>query len=57
MNKKKIMGYTGLGYLALVMPRIFHRPQKSRETYYAHRGLHNNAEMRRKIPLRLLKKQ
>ena len=37
------MGYTGLGYLALVMPRIFHRPQKSRETYYAHRGLHNNA--------------
>ena len=43
MNKKKIMGYTGLGYLALVMPRIFHRPQKSRETYYAHRGLHNNA--------------
>ena len=43
MNGKKIAGYAGLGYLALVMPRIFQRPKRSREIYYAHRGLHNNA--------------
>ena len=56
MNKKKIMGYTGLGYLALVMPRIFHRPQKSRETYYAHRKFTQQYEMRRKNSLAAFEK-
>ena len=51
MNKKKIMGYTGLGYLALVMPRILHRHIMPTE------GCTTMPEMRRKIPLRLLKKQ
>lgn len=39
----KTVFFAGTAYLGLIMPRMIKRPKNRSKTYYAHRGLHNNA--------------
>ena len=39
---KRALGMAAL-YMAAIAPRLFHRPERMPEVYYAHRGLHDNA--------------